>query len=344
MKRAISMRKEHNPKATAMQASDVVCVMLGLMLQPGPTIIEPFLFHNHTFFVKRDDQIDPLLSGNKYRKLYSLMQIPAQQYQCIFSYGGTQSNAMLSIAALCQNKGWQFHYTAKPVPAHIKADPNGNLNIALQLGMQLHEVSHQHYADAIAALSSDDDATHLVIPQGGADAMAQAGVEQLACEIQQWQHTEHIEQLYLVTPSGTGTTAFYLAKALSDAHVLTTACVGDKAYLIQQMHKLGKLPNHLHILESEKKYHFAKPYPEFLAIYQDLKHAGIVFDLVYGCPMWHTLLEHIDNIDGSILYIHSGGLLGNASMLARYKHKGMAIKDETKPDKQSPAFNLHIES
>jgi len=291
------------------------------------SMVEPFMFRDRDFFVKRDDQIDPLLSGNKYRKLYSLMQSPAGQYQCIYSYGGTQSNAMLSIAALCKNKGWQFHYTAKTVPAHLKADPSGNLNIALQLGMQLHEISHEGYQDAVDALLSnrlsESKAGRLLVPQGGADAMAQAGIGQLADEIQQWQCAENIEHLHLVTPSGTGTTAFYLARALPDVSVLTTACVGDKAYLIYQMNKLGTVPNNLHILESSKKHHFAKLYPEFLALYQELNQAGIEFDLIYGCPMWHTLLQHIGSINGTILYIHSGGLMGNASMLARYQHKGM---------------------
>jgi len=293
------------------------------MLKQTTSIIEPFTLRNRAFFVKRDDQIDPLLSGNKYRKLYSLVHTPAEHYQTIHSYGGTQSNAMLSIAALCQRKGWLFHYTSKTVPAHIKAEPKGNLNIALQLGMQLHEVSHDDYQSAVDALCSDSGAGHLLIPQGGANAMAQAGIEQLAYEVQQWHGTKTMKQLQLVTPSGTGTTAFYLAKALPDADILTTACVGDKTYLIQQMNKLGTVANNLHILESSKKHHFAKPYPEFLSMYQELKHAGIEFDLIYGCPMWHTLLQHIGSIDGTILYIHSGGLMGNASMLARYQHKGM---------------------
>ena len=153
--------------------------------------------------------------------------------------------------------------------------------------------------------------------------MAQAGIEQLAHEIARWQHTEGIEQVQLVTPSGTGTTAFYLAQALPQSNVLSTACVGDKAYLIRQMSRLGTMPGNLHILETSKKYHFAKPYPELLAIYHELKTAGIEFDLLYACPMWHCLLQHVENTNGTILYIHSGGLMGNATMLDRYKHKGL---------------------
>jgi len=39
--------------------------------------------------------------------------------------------------------------------------------------------------------------------------------------------------------------------------------------------------------------------------------------------MWHTLLQHVDAIEDTILYVHSGGLIGNETMLDRYQHKGM---------------------
>ncbi len=279
--------------------------------------------HGREFFVKRDDLIDPLLSGNKARKLYRLMQAESGQYKAITSYGGTQSNAMLSIAALCHQKGWQFHYTSKPVPDYLRRNPTGNLKMALELGMQLHEVAHDEYNDAVLALKSIRDASTLFVPQGGADPIAQQGIEQLAEEIRQWRQANGIERLYVVTPSGTGTTACYLAIALADAEVLTTPAVGEKDYLLTQMRCLGEVPANLNILDNSKKHHFAKPYRELLATYQELISAGIEFDLIYGALMWHTLFQHIDRFEGTILYVHSGGLIGNETMLARYRHKRM---------------------
>jgi len=285
--------------------------------------IEPFVFRGRDFFVKRDDLVDPLLSGNKYRKLYSLIQTPAEAYDEIISYGGTQSNAMLSIAALCHQKGWAFHYTCKPVPKHIKVNPTGNLKLALELGMQLHEVENELYEKSILLLRSQSKSSRLFLPQGGADPIAEEGITLLAREISGWQQEQGIDKLHVVTPSGTGTTACYLADALPGATILTTPSVGDRDYLIHQMEMLGTLPLNLRILENEKKHHFARPYPEFLAIYRELKEAGIEFDLIYGAHMWHTLLQHIESIDGAILYVHSGGLIGNETMLQRYQHKGL---------------------
>jgi len=287
--------------------------------------VEQFVFRERDYYVKRDDLVDPLLSGNKYRKLYTLIQTPANRYQKLISYGGIQSNAMLSIAALCKQKGWSFSYTAKPVPQRLKDQPTGNLKMALELGMQLHEVSPEAYEQEILQLNVQGDDSALFVPQGGADPLAQSGINVLAREIRQWQLKTGIEKLNMVTPSGTGTTAYYLAVSMPEVSVITTAAVGNRDYLIEQMQHLGSLPVNLRILENEKKHHFAKPYPEFIAIYKELKTAGIEFDLIYGANMWHTLMQHVDAIEGPILYIHSGGLIGNKTMFDRYRHKGLLI-------------------
>ncbi len=276
--------------------------------------ITSFHFKGYDFFIKRDELIHPLLSGNKYRKFYTLIQTPADTYNTIISYGGSQSNAMLAIAALCHQKGWAFAYICKPLPQHLKAKPTGNLKAALDLNMQLIEASD--YDTKVSSLKNSGKT--LLIPQGGADPLAQAGIMQLGNEITTWQATQNIDKLNIVTPSGTGTTAFYLAQTLPNCQIITTALVGDNTYLKQQMQQLGNIPNNLTLLESSKKYRFAKPYPEFLQTYEELKQNGVEFDLIYAPLMWQTLLDNMQHIQGTILYVHSGGLTGNATMLARY--------------------------
>jgi len=285
--------------------------------------IEPYFFQNKSFYVKRDEWLDPLLSGNKYWKLYALLQMPKERYKKVFSYGGVQSNAMLSIAALCHQKGWAFHYTCKPVPSYLQRQTLGNLSKALDLGMCLHEVSHDDYQASVQQLREYTDSELLFIPQGGADPLAKLGMQQLAVEIKQWQKARQIEPLNIVIPSGTGTTAYYLAQALPECNIFTTAVVGDKQYLQAQMELLGELPKNIFILQGDKKYHFGKLYPELLSMYHALLDAGIAFDLIYGAVMWQVLLQHDDAIKGTILYVHSGGLLGNVSMLDRYHYQGM---------------------
>ncbi len=289
-----------------------------------PSAVEKFSFGGRIFYVKRDDLIDPYLSGNKFRKLYSLYNTPSSRYKKIISYGGTQSNAMLSIAYLCHLKGWEFEYYCKPIGLHVKEQIGGNLNSALKFGMNCIEVPREAYESRINELFFNLDETMLLIPQGGADVMAKEGVSVLADEIKIWQAQEGILNLHVITPSGTGTTAFYLAQELQ-CECYTTAVVGNEDYLKQELKVLGEMSNNLHVISTKKKYHFAKPYREFLEIYSELKHSGIEFDLRYAPKMWLALLENYDTIDGEILYVHSGGVYGNGTMQERYRYKGWLV-------------------
>ena len=278
--------------------------------------ISKIILEGRDFYVKRDDLIDPFLAGNKYRKLYTLLQTPSNKYNKIISYGGTQSNAMLAISAMCKAKDWEFIYYTKPLSQTQKSANEGNYFHSIELGMNHKEIESELYRDFIASLALSIDSKTFIIDQGGAVKEAKEGLKVLASEIRE----SKIECRSIATPSGTGTTALFLALALPDFKIYTVPCVGDWEYLKQQMRALHKIPKNLIILEPSKKYHFAKPYKEFIDIYKKTKDAGVEFDLLYAPSMWMALLEQTSE---EILYIHSGGVSGNESMLKRYAKKGM---------------------
>jgi 1-aminocyclopropane-1-carboxylate deaminase len=289
-----------------------------------PTPCEPFTVQGQLFHIKRDDLSLPHLSGNKYRKLYTLLHTPSEAIESVVSYGGVQSNAMLSIAAVCRLKGWRFEYTAKSLPGHLKINPTGNLRLALELGMHLNEVAPDSYAAVAASLLERSSASErvLYIPQGGADVSARQGIDRLADEIRSW-FTGRKGALTVVTPSGTGTTAAFLAEALPEFTVATTPAVGDEAYLVQQIEKLLPMPSNLTLLNTRQKYRFATPHADLFEMYNALKKEGIEFDLIYAPVMWIALLENMPMLEGEILYVHSGGVSGNETMLARYARMGL---------------------
>jgi 1-aminocyclopropane-1-carboxylate deaminase/D-cysteine desulfhydrase-like pyridoxal-dependent ACC family enzyme len=223
---------------------------------------------------------------------------------------------MLAIASMCKNKGWEFEYYTKPLSQTQKSFSHGNYFHSINLGMKHIEIDETLYKNYISSLSFNTDATTFIIDQGGAVEEARLGLEVLAKEIRD----AKLNIKSLATPSGTGTTALFLALALPEFKVYTTPCVGDAAYLKEQMQTLSELPKNLMILEPKKKYHFAKPYREFLSIYKKLLASGIEFDLIYAPSMWEALLSQTKE---EVLYIHSGGVSGNESMLKRYEQKGI---------------------
>ena len=277
-----------------------------------PSTISKINLDGRDFYVKRDDLIDLYLSGNKYRKLHTLLQTPKQNLKKIISYGGSQSNAMLAIARMCELKSWEFIYYTKPLSNKQKEENLGNFHLAKKLNMKHIEINQEQYRSFIASLDFNKEKDSFLIHQGGAIKEARDGLEVLAQEIL----NANIAVKSLATPSGTGTTALFLALALPTFKIYTTPCVGNVEYLKQQMLALCDIPNNLIILEPKKKYHFAKPYKEFLQIQKKLLKAGIEFDLLYAPSMWEALLEQTSE---TILYIHSGGVSGNESMLKRYR-------------------------
>lgn len=279
-----------------------------------PSQISTIEIDGRTFYVKRDDLVHHALAGNKFRKLYKLLTMPSNSFDEIISYGGTQSNAMLAIAAMCREKNWKFIYYTKPLSQTLKNENCGNYFEAKKLGMIHIEIENEYYRDFIAALRFNLDERKFIIDQGGAIPEAIFGLEVLAKEIRK----SSLGLKALATPSATGTTALFLAKMLPEYKIYTTPCVGDSIYLKEQISALSNMPKNLIILEPKKKYHFAKPYKEFLAIYEKLLSCGIEFDLLYAPSMWISLLEQTDE---EILYVHSGGVSGNESMLKRYREK-----------------------
>ena len=284
--------------------------------------IEKYTFEGHSFYLKRDDLLHPDFSGNKARKLYFFLQNDFPDIKKVISYGSAQSNAMYSLSVLAKMRGWEFEYFVDHVADYLKENPHGNYAGALENGMQM--------IVGRGALTPTNQ-NILFIEEGGRQKEAEYGIKLLAQEIIEWQKEKNIEELNIFLPSGTGTTALFLQKALivgvgaprPTVRVFTTPCVGDESYLTKQFSELESDEKyHPSILTLEKKHHFGKLYKENYKIWLKLQQeTGVEFDLLYDPLGWRVLLEHPEVFSKPILYIHQGGVLGNESMLPRYERK-----------------------
>jgi 1-aminocyclopropane-1-carboxylate deaminase/D-cysteine desulfhydrase-like pyridoxal-dependent ACC family enzyme len=225
---------------------------------------------------------------------------------------------MYSLSKLCKIKGWEFIYYTNHIPTFLKQNPDGNYLEVLRNGAKIVEVDLRGDELREFVLSLEDSDT-LVIEEGARVKEAEFGIKMLADEINEYCKKNSLK---VFLPSGTGTTAFFLAKHL-DVEVITTPCVGDEEYLKKQWMFLSeqckvkneKLPI---IINSRRKYHFGKLYKNLYSLWEELKKAGIEFDLLYDPIGWEVVIEN--NLK-DILYIHQGGLKGNITMLKRYKRK-----------------------
>ena len=298
--------------------------------------VDQVVFDGNPVFIKRDDLLAPEFSGNKARKLYYLLENNDAHLAKVISYGSPQSNFLYSLSELAKLKQWQCDFYVDHIPRFLMDNPAGNYLKALNNGVNIISINKERATLTIEeyiqrfVLPSEERA--LFIPEGGSCPLAEQGIKKLAEEIIRWAEIEKIDDVKIMLPSGTGTTALYLQKHL-DFEVLTCACVGADEYLEEQFQALSKGDySHPTILPMQKKYHFGKIYLEFYDIWLSLKkQTGIEFELLYDPLGWLMLQDYVksymqslkDNVSSlscpPILYIHQGGLLGNETMLSRYR-------------------------
>ena len=273
-------------------------------------------FQGHQLYVKRDDLLHRDFSGNKARKFYYFLKQAFPHIKKVVSYGSSQSNAMYSLSVLTKMRGWDFEYHVQHLSSYLKKNPNGNFKYALKNGMKV------IIDEKIPKKYNIESKETLFIEEGGRDLFSEYGLKILANEILEWKRKNNIKELNIFLPSGTGTTALFLQKNISDS-VYTVPCVGNHDYLKKQFFMLEESEKyHPIILEPSKKRHFGKLYKESYEIWVQLhQEMDIEFDMLYDPHGWITLLEHIKTFDKPLLYIHQGGLLGNESMVQRYARK-----------------------
>jgi len=273
--------------------------------------ITPFFFNSEFYHIKRDDLLTPF-EGNKARKFYYFLTNEFPHIKRVISFGSNQSNAMASLSELCKLKKWEFIYYTNHIPKILKQNPKGNYLRALKNGASIIQTS-LNGEKLIKFVKSLKDEETLIIEEGGRVKESEYGIKLLAEEVNEYA-LKHNLKIFL--PSGTGTTAYFLSEHVN-VEVLTVACVGDGNYLKKQFKWLGggKIPT---ILKPRKKYHFGKLYPDLFRLWLELKNAGIEFDLLYDPIGWDTIMYYGLK---DILYIHQGGILGNETMIERYKRK-----------------------
>ena len=286
---------------------------MSIQIDFSKSVVEEIFFFGRKIFIKRDDLVHLDFCGNKARKFLYFLENDFPNIDTVVSFGSAQSNAMHSLSVLAKMKGWKFIYYVDHLSSYLSQNPTGNFAHALKNNMEI----------VIGEMPESFDENVLMVKEGGAQAEAKFGIEKLAEEINSWAKEKNIKKLKIFLPSGTGTTALYLQETLN-FEVITTPCVGDDKYLKAQFLTLQQNENlHPKILKSSKKFHFGKLYNELFEIYCKLfSETNIEFDLLYDPIGWKVLGENLHVFDGfEVLYIHQGGLKGNATMKPRYERK-----------------------
>lgn len=275
-----------------------------------PSPIHQVDYNQNSLFIKRDDLIDPFVSGNKWRKLkYILLDAASKNKKHLVTFGGAYSNHLLATAAAAAK--YQLKATAFVRGEEVS---NEMLTLCKIFGMQLRFTDRESYRNKSKLFeehyTNDHDA--YFVNEGGASEEATIGCAEIIKEL-----TENFDHIFCA--AGTGTTAAGLLKGINQLnlntqlHVVPVLKGGDfiREEIANHEQDLSKLQLHT-------DYHsggYAKTNQELICFIKNFtSQTGILIDPIYTGKMFYAINDLISknqiSRDAKILAIHTGGLFG----------------------------------
>lgn len=271
-----------------------------------------------TVFIKRDDLIHPLISGNKWRKLkYTLQKASAENKAHLVTFGGAYSNHLLATAAAAAKFGFRSTGIVRG-----EAVENDTLFLCRLHGMQLIFTDRESYCDKPALFNKhfggDNDA--FFIDEGGASPEGTKGCAEMIDEF-----TQTYDHVFCAC--GTGTTAAGIINGLQKNRLNTqfhaVPVFKNGGFIRNEIDKYLTAPANYNL---HADYHFggyAKTDETLISfIKQFVADTGILIEPVYTGKMLYAIYDLAAKgyfkSGSSILAIHTGGLLGLLGMKNRF--------------------------
>ncbi len=285
-----------------------------------------------SLYIKREDQIHPLISGNKYRKLkYNILKAQDENQHTLLTFGGAFSNHICAVALAGKEFGFKTIGIIRG--DELKKDfeqtleQNPTLQMAHENGMQFDFVSRseyrlKHLSNFIDKLREKHGNFYL-IPEGGTNELAIKGCEEIL-------QPEDKEFDVICVPIGTGGTISGIINSICDSQKVLgfPALKGD--FLNREIDKYTIQNKNWSLIN---KYHFggfAKINEELIMFINRFKNETLIsLDPIYTGKMLYGLIDMIKHKyfekGTKILAIHTGGLQGIQGMNIRLKQKQLPI-------------------
>ncbi len=263
--------------------------------------------------IKRDDQIHPIISGNKWRKLkYTLDHALSMGFKHLISMGGPWSNHLHALAFMGHQIGIR---TTGIVRGEVKEPENPCLAEMRQWGMEIifvNRIEFRQLRQFHHYKSKPGEQYHgYWIPEGGATRFAMAGIRELVAEI-------NVPFDTLAVACGTGTTLAGVASALpAHTEALGIAVLKDAGFLNRDVEALlGEWNTRNWSINLD--YHFGgfgKADDDLLKFIDEFeKQTDTPLDPIYTGKLFYSLLDMVRKKQFTaghrIIAIHTGGLQG----------------------------------
>ena len=278
-----------------------------------------------SLFIKRDDLIHPIISGNKFRKLkYNLIEAKNQKKITLLTFGGAFSNHILAVSAAGKEYGFDTIGIIRGEELEDKIETNPTLQKAKEFGMVFDFISREEYRNKnnpeFLKKLKEKFGEFYLIPEGGTNEFAIKGCEEILSE-----DDENFD--FICCAIGTGGTISGIINSSNENQKILgfPALKGD--FLTEDIRKFAKKDN----WELVTDYHFGgyakydATLIEFINNFYE-KHQ-IPLDPIYTSKMVFGVLDLIEKEffppKSKILVIHTGGLQGINGINAILKQKNL---------------------
>ncbi|MCL9769119.1 pyridoxal-phosphate dependent enzyme [Flavobacterium sp. HXWNR69] len=286
------------------------------------------LKNNIELFIKREDFLHPIISGNKYRKLkYNLEQANKLNYNTLLTFGGAFSNHILAVAGAGIEYGFQTIGVIRGEELENKITENPTLLKAYELGMKFYFISRTLYRDkenkALIEQLKEKFGDFYLIPEGGTNELAIKGCEEILTASDKSYFT------HVVGAVGTGGTISGIINSSTEKQQIIGFSSLKGAFLSDVIRNFVNKTN----WTVNDHYHFGgygkinEALVSFLnSFYQETK---IPLDPVYTGKMVFGVMDLINQDyflpNSKILMIHTGGLQGIKGMNFALKNKNKEL-------------------
>ncbi len=284
-------------------------------------------------YLKRDDLLHPLVSGNKWRKLtYNLLEADRLGTRTLLTFGGAYSNHLYATAAAGRVFGFQTIGIVRGdelagSPDRGSPDRHKPLNPTLafcrEQGMTLHFVDRATYRRADEpAFRAELQARFgpcYIVPEGGTNALAVQGTAEIMPEVYDQLGTW---PTVVACAVGTGgTLAGLIQAAPSSVQVLGVSALkvpqGDKA---QFAGLPAVLPPNVTLHTAYHHGGYARTTPELLEFMRVFERkTGILLEQVYTGKLLFALYalarQGYFPDEATVVAIHTGGLQGRSPLI-----------------------------
>ena len=279
-------------------------------------------------FIKREDLLHPIISGNKFRKLkYNIQEANRLGHATLLTFGGAFSNHILAVAGAGAEFGFKTIGVIRGEELECKINENPTLAQAQELGMQFHFVSRTAYRDkessSFISFLSEKFGNFYLVPEGGTNDLAIKGCEEILTSEDKSYFT------HIACAVGTGGTISGLINSSSEKQQIIGFSSLKGAFLSEVIRNFVSKTN----WSINDNYHFGgygKVTDELIQFLNSFySQTAIPLDPVYTGKMVFGILDWIEKgyfpPNAKILMIHTGGLQGIKGMNFALKNKNKEI-------------------